>query len=129
MRKYYLALLLIIGLSVLAQAQQGQRTPIDVDYNQAGISQVVNDLQSKTGFHFYYNPVQFDSLRVTLTLRQQNLNVILNKMFEKTNFHYVITDQQEVILTKDLQISMYMAENSDNKFANPHVAYNNTTEY
>ena len=130
MKNYYLTLLLIIRLSVWAQAQQSQTNLIDVDYNQAGISQIVNDLKSKTGFHFYYNPTQFDSLRVTLTLHQKPLNAILDKVFEKTSFHYVITDQQEVILTKDLQISMDIiaSESTDNKLA-PSPADNTITDY
>ena len=105
MRKYYLALFLVIRLSAWVCAQQSQSKLIDVDFNQAGISQIVSDLQSKTGFHFYYNPAQFDSLRVTLSLRQKPLNIILDKVFEKTTYYYVITDQREVILTKNLRIS------------------------
>jgi hypothetical protein len=34
------------------------------------------------------------------------LNSILNKIFENTTYHYFITDKQEVILTRDLQISI-----------------------
>jgi hypothetical protein len=115
MKNCCLTLYLIICLSVSATAQQGRDKLIDVDFNQANISTVVTDLSSKTGYHFYYDPVQLDSLRVTLTLRQAPLHTVLDKMFEKTVYRYVITDQQEVILTKGLQISIDVDVSGDNR--------------
>jgi hypothetical protein len=106
MKKIFPAIYLIIGLSGFAFAQQIPGRLIDVDFKQAGISKVVTDLKLKTGYHFYYDPVQFDSLRVTLNVAQQPLTSILNKIFENTPYHYFITDEREVILTRDLQISI-----------------------
>src|ERR1700758_3256354 len=115
MKTSCLTLYLIICLSVSATAQQGRDKLIDVDFNQANISTVATDLSSKTGYHFYYDPAQLDSLRVTLTLRQAPLHTVLDKMFEKTVYRYVITDQQEVILTRGLQISIDVDVSGDNR--------------
>jgi len=103
MRKFYVFLYILISLSSVAYAQQNERL-IDVDFRQANISQVVSELKAKTGYHFYYDPIQLDSLSVTLTLAQKSLTYILDKAFENTAYHYVITNDQEVILTKGSKI-------------------------
>ena len=105
MKKIYLFFCIIIGLSKFGFAQQEPLKSIDVDFKQAGIVQVTDDLKSKTGYRFYYDPVQFDSLKVTYKAVQKPLNVILAGIFENTTYHFVITDQQEVILTRNWQIN------------------------
>ena len=104
MKKTSLILISFFFCLSFASAQQVGKL-IDVDFKQAGISQVVTDLQSKTGYHFYYDPAQFDSLKVTITTSQKPLAYILTKIFEGTKYHYFISDQQEVIFTKNFQIS------------------------
>ncbi|MDB5026271.1 MAG: TonB-dependent receptor, partial [Mucilaginibacter sp.] len=104
MQKFNLAFYIFFSLSSFVYAQQGSKS-LDVDFRQAGILQIINDLKIKTGYHFYYDPALFDSLRVTLTINQKSLDIILDKTFENTPYHYAITDQQEVILTKGLRIS------------------------
>ena len=108
MPKFYLSFFILIGLSLVLRAQNPDRL-ISVDFRQATISQVAADLTSKTGYHFYYDPVQFDSLRVTISLTDKPLAAVLDKLFENTAYHYVITGQQEVILTKTLKINSELA--------------------
>jgi hypothetical protein len=93
----------------MSLAQVGGNKLIDVNFRQAGIEQVVNDLESKTGYHFYYDNTVFDSLRVTLQLNQQPLDRVLDEAFKNTRFHYVITSEQEVLLTKDRSIQTTLA--------------------
>ncbi|MDB5132744.1 MAG: TonB-dependent receptor [Mucilaginibacter sp.] len=104
MRKLYTVLLAIVCLLGKAYAQQGNSRLIDANYNHADITQVVADLQSKTGYRFYYDPVQFDSLRVTINISQKNLNDVLNRIFESSPYHYAFSGSDEVVLTKDREI-------------------------
>ncbi|HVS93171.1 MAG TPA: TonB-dependent receptor [Mucilaginibacter sp.] len=104
MMKFCLALFILISLPVAMFAQQTSGL-IDVDYKQAGISEVTGDLSAKTGYRFYYDPAQFDSLKVTLTLKQSPLNIVLDKIFLNTKYHYFISADREVILTRNWQIS------------------------
>jgi len=108
MGKFYLIFCILLGLSLFAKAQHGSQL-IDVDYKQASISQITIDLKSKTGYQFYYDPAQMDSLRVTLTLTQKTLSAILDKAFENTIYYYFITDEHEVILTKNLKVTADLA--------------------
>lgn len=104
MKRFYFIFHILLSLSWFANAQQNYNKLIDVDFKQADITQIVNDLQLKTGFHFYYDPAQFDSLRVTLQVSQKPLKSVLDRIFQNTAYHYAISDQQEVVLTKGHEI-------------------------
>ena len=106
MKKCYLVFLLLI-FTKIALAQQSQKT-FNVNFHGANIEQFVAELESKSGYHFYYNPAQFDSLKVTLEAANVPLQTILERSFRNTNFHYAITDQQ-VFLTKGKEIQTTLA--------------------
>ncbi|MGZ3834240.1 MAG: TonB-dependent receptor domain-containing protein [Mucilaginibacter sp.] len=109
MKTICLAFYIFFCISSFVYAQQSTGKLIDVDFKQAGITEIVSDLRTKTGYHFYYDPVQFDSLRVTLSLTQKSLANVLDKVFENSRYHYVITDGEEVILTRNWQINTDLA--------------------
>src|ERR1700743_3089748 len=90
MSKFYLTFYILFSLSSLVYAQQGGKL-LDVDFRQAGISQVVTELKAKTGYRFFYDPAQVDSLKVTRPVNQKPLEFILDKAFEHTPYHYAIT--------------------------------------
>lgn len=108
MKKVYFLSLCFALIFKLATAQDVNKKTISVNFQQANIEQVVKDLESKTGYHFYYNPPQFDSLKVTVEASGKTLEAILNMAFEKTDFHYTIRDQF-VFLTKGRQVSATLA--------------------
>ncbi|MGZ3766132.1 MAG: TonB-dependent receptor [Mucilaginibacter sp.] len=99
MKKIYFLSFCFLVLFKLAHAQDGNKKLISVNFQQAKIDQVVSDLESKTGYHFYYNQVQFDSLKVTVQATDKTLETVLDMAFDKTDFHYAITGQQ-IFLTK-----------------------------
>lgn len=83
---------------------------INVNFQQARIEQVVTDLESKTDYHFYYDPAVFDSLRVTVQANQQSVEHILDEAFKNTAFHYAVTPQHEILLTKARTVQTQLAE-------------------
>src|ERR1700761_2168422 len=108
MRKiYFLSFFLLVFLK-LANAQDADKKLISVNFQQAKIEQVASELESKTGYHFYYNPVQFDSLKVTVQATDKSLEAILLIAFDKTDFHFAIS-QQNVFLTKGREIRTELA--------------------
>lgn len=106
MKKCYLVFFLLIFVKVVF-AQQSQKT-ISVNFRGANIEQFVAELESKSGYHFYYNPAQFDSLKVTLEVANVPLQTVLERSFRNTNFHYAITGQQ-VFMTKGREIQTTLA--------------------
>ncbi len=103
MKKIYLLSFCFLFFLKLASAQDGNKKIISVNFQQAKIEQFVSELESKTGYHFYYNPTQFDSLKVTVQATEKPLETVLNMAFTNTDFHYTIT-QQQVFLTKGRRV-------------------------
>ena len=95
--------------SGIAKAQQSSGKLLSVDFHQATVSEVVQVLESKTNYYFFYDPVVFDSLKVTLQLNDKPLDFILNSAFEKTDYHFAFS-QQYVFLTKGRVIKEDVAE-------------------
>lgn len=93
----------------LVSAQQNSEKLISVNFQQATIAQVVKDIELKSSYHFYYDPAQFDSLRVTLSISNKPLESVLDLAFSNTAFHYAITAQQQVFLTKGREIKTHLA--------------------
>lgn len=108
MPKFYFSFFIFIILSKALSAQT-QVKLIDVDFRQAGITQIVDELKTKTGYHFYYDPARFDSLKITLALSNKPLDTVLNKMFAHSSYRYFINGEREVILTRDAAISAVLA--------------------
>src|SRR5580658_2318021 len=80
-------------------AQQSTIKLISVNFQNATVEQFVTELESKTGYAFYYHAVKFDSLRVTLSVTDKPLETVLDLAFSHKDFHYTII-QQQVFLTK-----------------------------
>ena len=109
MKKIYFAIIfLFVTKLLLAQNTSGKK--VSVNYNQAGIDAVVKDLEAQSGYHFYYDHAQFDSLKVTLQISDALLENVLNMVFTNTTFHYAIVPaSMDVFLTKGKSIRTQLA--------------------
>lgn len=92
--------LLLLCASALGQ----QRELITGDFNGVSFEQFVSDVESKTGFHFYYQPRATDSLRITLSAQGKMLSAVLDQLFADTELHHAIDDQGNVFITTDREI-------------------------
>jgi len=108
MKKIYLLGLCLLAFFQLANAQDKAEKLISVDFHAAKIQQFADDLQAKTGYHFYYEQAQFDSLKVTVTATDRTLSAILFMVFDKTEYHFAIADQN-VFLTKGREMRPNLA--------------------
>jgi hypothetical protein len=96
---------LLLGQILLAQ---NRSQTVTVNYQNANINQVVTDLQTQTGYKFYYDPAQFDSLRVNLQLNARPFDTVLSRIFSGTKFYYA-TINNLVFLTRDRAIKIDLA--------------------
>jgi hypothetical protein len=109
MKKLYLLVICLLAVKMLS-AQNISGKIISVNYQQVNVDQFVNDLEAKTGYHFYYDPAQFDSLKVTMQLTDRPLEYILDMAFSNSHYHYAIVPEQlEVFLTKGKEITTQLA--------------------
>ncbi|MBC7399359.1 MAG: TonB-dependent receptor [Mucilaginibacter sp.] len=108
MKHFYLVVFYCLFFCGVAFSQTAGKL-IDVNFQQAGVEQVVTSLEAKTGYRFYYDPALFDSLRVTIQVSQQPLTSVLDLVFKNTDFHYAITTQHEVLLSKGREVQTDLA--------------------
>jgi hypothetical protein len=109
MKKIYFLSFCFLILIKLCHAQQGPVKSISVNFQQATIGQFVTELEAKSGYHFFYDPMQFDSLKVTLQVTDKPLETILGQAFKGTAFSFAVTKQQQVFLTKGREIQTGLA--------------------
>src|ERR1700742_3908897 len=96
---YFFIIFLLV--SRLLSAQNAVQKTITVNFNQANISEFVTDLETKTGYTFYVDTAQFDSLKVTLQVSDVPLANVLHMAFLKTNYNYtIIPSASQVFLTR-----------------------------
>jgi len=96
-----LSFLCYTGLS----AQEKTDTLVTGEFDEMKIEQFVRELESQTGFHFYYISTQFDSLKINLSAKAQPLRKVLELAFVNTNFHFSIDQHKNVFLIKDKTIN------------------------
>ncbi|WP_295718521.1 carboxypeptidase-like regulatory domain-containing protein [Mucilaginibacter sp.] len=105
---YFLSFCFLILLKV-GYSQQTTVQTISVNFQQATIEQFVTELEAKTGYHFYYEPAKFDSLKITVQLDNKSMETVLDAAFKNTAFHYAISTNHEVFLTKGREIQLSLA--------------------
>jgi CarboxypepD_reg-like domain/TonB-dependent Receptor Plug Domain len=126
MRKIYLLSFCYLFFIQIAAAQQTNIKLISANFQQATISQFVNELESKSNYHFYYDPISFDSLKVTLQVNEKPLETILDMAFKNTDFHFAIT-QNLVFLTRGRQIKTELAQGFEETNTPAAIANQTTT--
>jgi hypothetical protein len=103
MRKFRLLILfnLILFITCVSVNAQPNTKRVSVELKEASIDSLVHELEAQTGYHFYYNPVQFDSLRVSLSVTNISLQRVLELVFANSDYHFAIPEKQPyVLLTK-----------------------------
>lgn len=94
---------LLSSLTVFGQKAEGL---IEGDFRDMGIEEFVRQLESKVSYRFYYEPSDFDSLKVNLQSNSKPLSVILDEAFLGSDFHYTIDKERKtVFLTKKYTIN------------------------
>jgi hypothetical protein len=61
-------------------------------------------LEAETGYHFYYDPSDVDSLSIEMTLNKATIRQILDELFRNTDLHYSIDSSKRVFITRHVTI-------------------------
>ncbi len=101
-------IIVLIGFLLSSLTVFGQKTEdlIDGDFKDMDIEQFVRALESKVSYRFFYEPSDFDSLKINLRSNAKSLSVILDEAFLGSDFHYSIDKERKaVFLTKKYTIN------------------------
>ncbi|MGI8583700.1 MAG: TonB-dependent receptor [Chitinophagaceae bacterium] len=96
---YLLFLFFLFSTSAIS-AQKIKEELISENFKDIGIDKFVKEIEQKTTYRFYYDPAQFDSLKINITIHQQPLNFVLKQIFLNTNYYAAIDADHHVFLTR-----------------------------
>jgi hypothetical protein len=116
-KRYLLFIFLIYCIYDKAQAQDKVAT-LSLELKNANVQQFVNAVESTSHYHLYYIPAQFDSLRITLSVKDKPLKFVLEQVFTNTNYHFAF-HQNSVFLTKEKEILTYLPSDQNNSTIKP----------
>jgi hypothetical protein len=95
-----------LSLALCVKAQQPSVKRVSLELKDVRIDTFVTELESQTGYHFYYDPAQFDSLRVSISVTNVPLSKVLELVFANSDYHFAIPENQNyVLLTKGIAIN------------------------
>ncbi|HEY9047046.1 MAG TPA: TonB-dependent receptor [Ohtaekwangia sp.] len=98
-----LLILFTLQLATPAWAQRSS-TRITADFSAARFDRVVAAIEEQTIYHLSFNPAWTDSLSVTLSVSNEEVASVLDKIFTNTDLHYSIYEGT-IYITRERQIS------------------------
>jgi ABC-type spermidine/putrescine transport system permease subunit II len=101
-RLYSVAILLIIVCS--AELVNGQVSRVTGSFNGTPFEKFIEDVESKTAYHFYFNPSHTDSLTVTASPQNQPIDALLNQVLAGTELRFVIDMDNNIYITHEREI-------------------------
>jgi len=103
--KLCIIILLITGANVMATTSYSQSTKLSMNLKQTSLGEVIQQIENNTEFIFVYydNIVDLDR-KVSVNVKDETVDKILDQIFEKSNNDYKIFDRQIVITKKDAPI-------------------------
>jgi hypothetical protein len=105
MKTLYTFIICAIAMLALTPTTNGQqRGLITVELSSAPFKQLVDAIESQTDYHFYYNPRTTDSLKITLSVQNQNVNAVLGHALAGTQLHFAVDAQGNIFVTEGRDI-------------------------
>ncbi len=108
----FFARTLIAGLVCILYAcsANGQQTHVNGEFNNITFPDFVKQVESGSGWHFYYDEASLDSFIINATITDKSLPDALNQIFNNTPFHYSIDAFSHVFITKNGTIKTTLSE-------------------
>jgi TonB-linked SusC/RagA family outer membrane protein len=101
--KLTFSLLLIAALSAMAGETYSQSKKLTIGVAEATVEHVLSEIENQSEFYFFYSEKVVDVKRkVSLDIRDQNIENVLNELFAGTNVAYAVKDRIIVLSTTDI---------------------------
>ena len=84
-------------------------------FENAKLPDFFQQLEAASDYFFYYDSVQLDSFRITLSVQNQPLQSVLEKAFAGTDIYFSIDAEQHVFVTRHLQVLATLPEGFGDK--------------
>jgi hypothetical protein len=101
-RTLFLLALSLFSLNGLAQQKDNLITG---NFQNVSFNEFARKVEAQTDYHFYYEAKQFDSTTITISVTNAHLPSILDKIFNGTQWRYVIDKDNNVFITQGYSLS------------------------
>jgi len=92
--------LLVLAAQAWATTTYSQQTRLSLNMKGSKVIDVLNEIEDKSEFYFLFNQKLVDvERRVDIEVKQENIEVILSRLFDHTNVSYLVMDRQIVLTT------------------------------
>ena len=98
-----IATVLLAGFLIQANAETSysQEARISLEMRNATVEEVLNEIETRSEFHFLYNSKLIDvDRRVTVDVDASNIESVLKILFDGTDITYKVSDKQIVLQRK-----------------------------
>lgn len=91
-------LLLLVSLFSIRANTYAQKTKVNLELNNTTVETVIETIEQKTDFRFIYKMSDIDLNRViSINVKNQAIDVVLEKLFKGTATDYIIRDTQIIL--------------------------------
>ncbi|MBL7698231.1 MAG: TonB-dependent receptor plug domain-containing protein [Chitinophagaceae bacterium] len=95
----YVIFAALLFFSLAGKTQSGDTSSITAHFSNLKIDQFADELQKKTGYFFYYDARQLDSITFNFSVTNQPLSKVLETAFASTDFYFSIAGNNRVFIT------------------------------
>jgi outer membrane receptor protein involved in Fe transport len=108
MQKVYLLGVLLFGIKMLGFAQDDKRPGGDEGYT---LSQLINRIEPSSGYRFFYDPAEWDTVKIHARVDGLSWSQALDAAFLHTDNHYAIDSiHKKVYITHVFVIQPYLPD-------------------
>jgi hypothetical protein len=93
-------LLSALPLLFLLEVQGQEEKRVTGNFEGYSFGRLTARLEAETGYHFYYDPADVDSMSIEMTLNKATIRQILDEIFQNTDLHYSIDSAKHVFITR-----------------------------
>ncbi|MCE7067862.1 TonB-dependent receptor domain-containing protein [Dyadobacter sp. CY326] len=99
-----LLLFCVLLFSRESYAQNAPEKKITMRLDSARFGDFVKQVESQTGYYFYYDASRFDSLALDLNVQDLTIREVLDQVFKGSEFEYSIDSQRRIYITQGQKI-------------------------
>jgi CarboxypepD_reg-like domain/TonB-dependent Receptor Plug Domain len=104
MRRSIRLLPIILTMLNILQARGQEEKRITGNFEGYTFTRLTARLEAETGYRFFYDPADLDSLSIEMTLNKATVRQVLDELFQNTDFHYSIDSTKRVFITRHVTI-------------------------
>lgn len=103
-RYYFCFTVCLLLLNSAVHAQKNTNPLVSGVYDSIPVQQFLIQLEKQSGYRFYYDTLQFDSIKINISVKDQPLLNVLELAFKNTGLTYSADKQKNIFITKGLVV-------------------------